>query len=99
MTPSVSATTSTGKRPVVATATARRAVFPSGGERLLKDFDFHGLAAQEALQFTDTLFEFAGFVGRDDAFIGFDGNLRAGYCLGVQSALVVRRSEEQLLEW
>ncbi len=42
-TPSVSAATFTGNRPVAATATAKRA-FPPGGQRFLEHLDFHGLA-------------------------------------------------------
>jgi hypothetical protein len=73
----VSATTFTGKRRVAATATARRAFFPSGGERFLEDLDFHGLTAEQAFQLTDAQFEIASFTGCDDIFIGFDGDLTA----------------------
>ncbi len=51
--------------------------FPSDGERPPEHLDFHGLAAQKALQFTHALFEITGFAGCDDIFIGFDGDLTA----------------------
>ena len=62
---------------MAATATARRAFFPSGGERLLEDFDFHGLAAEQALQLTGAQFQITSITGCDDIVIGFDGDLTA----------------------
>ncbi len=70
-----SATTFTGKRPVAATATARRAFFPGIGERFLEDLDLHGLAAEEAFELADTLLQFTGLAGRNDVLVGFDGDL------------------------
>ena len=69
--------TFTGNRRVTATATARRAFFPGGGEWFLQHFDLQRLAAEQTLQFAHPLFELACPAGGDHIFIGTHGDLAA----------------------
>ena len=76
-TPSVVLTVFTGYRPDAASATARSVFCPCEVERLLKDPDLHGLAAEQPLQLPHALFETVEFGSRHHLIIGADGFLAA----------------------
>jgi hypothetical protein len=48
---------------------------PRGGQGLLEHFDLERLAAEQAFQLADTLFEFASAADRDNVLVGFHRHL------------------------
>jgi hypothetical protein len=68
----VSATAFIGNRPDRATTSATAVFCPGGGERLLEDLDFQGLAAEQPFELPNPLFELADLGGADHLVVDAD---------------------------